>query len=142
MRVKRNLSSYALITLLAFVLHAVMPFFALYDLSPTSVTQAEKNGFSFFGEKLFICTSDGFRWVDAKDLASGKAHPKPHSDYKCPLCYVAAQAGKTITTVSVLYTTVSTASHTVLFYPAVTYGSSVFLPGAQQPRAPPFPLSA
>lgn len=71
----------------ALLLHMVLPFFATYQV-PAQV--AAKNMASIFGEKLLLCTSEGFRLVKWEDIVSGKEKPKTHTQYQCPLCYVAA----------------------------------------------------
>ena len=84
------------IALLAFAMNVMLPFFAIYNLPAasaheSSVSNAEDLA-SLFGDKVLICTPDGFKWVSWKDLNNGKEHP--HSEFKCPLCYVGAQGMK------------------------------------------------
>lgn len=71
----------------AFLLHALLPFFAVYQV-PTS--QDAKNMASLFGDKVLLCTAEGFKLVSWKDLLNGKQEHKPHKQYQCALCYVAA----------------------------------------------------
>jgi hypothetical protein len=79
----------ASIVAVAFLLHALMPFFAVYQLPDTRHTSAKEMA-SLFGDKVLVCTEDGFKLVRWEDVLSGKEHPKPHTQYQCPLCYVAA----------------------------------------------------
>lgn len=65
-------------------LHMLLPFFATYtDKAPPSGLA------SIFGEKVLMCTSEGFVWVKLEDLLTGKAPVKPHTSYFCPLCFIA-----------------------------------------------------
>jgi hypothetical protein len=66
---------------LALALSALLPFFAIYNPSGHAV--------SAFGERILICSGDGFRWVKLSDLQNGREKPAPHSGDKCPLCYMA-----------------------------------------------------
>ena len=73
-----------LTTWAAFLIYTLLPFFAVYS-NPSESKQLS----SLFGEKVLICTSDGFKFVSWEDLA-GKDAPKPHNEIKCPLCYFAS----------------------------------------------------
>jgi hypothetical protein len=77
----------AAFTAVALLLHGVLPFFALYQLP---VTHDVRSIASLFGERLLICTSDGFKWVRTEDIFKDGQHPKPHPQYQCALCYVSA----------------------------------------------------
>lgn len=73
------------LTLIAFLFNALLPFFAVY--------QAPANGAKLsavFGEKMLLCTGDGFKLVSWDDLANGKEKSNPHKKFQCALCYVAA----------------------------------------------------
>jgi hypothetical protein len=70
-----------LLVTLAFLMNVMLPFFAVYN-----ITDSAK---SAFGDKILICTVEGFRWFDTNDIASGKQTPETHKDLKCPLCYAA-----------------------------------------------------
>ena len=63
----------------------LLPFFATYNHSATPPS-------SIFGEKVLICTGEGFAWVKWADLLAGKTPVKPHKDFSCPLCYLAASS--------------------------------------------------
>jgi len=92
---KNNTRPIAYIAFLAFLMNVMVPFFAVYNVQDTQNNHGTaKEMASLFGEKILICTGDGFKWVKLADLESGKEKPKPHPDYKCPLCYIAAHAFK------------------------------------------------
>ncbi len=88
-----------LVTLVAFLMNAILPFFAVYNLTTDHRAELGNSAevSSLFGDKVLICTEDGFRWVSWEDIESGKENPEPHQEYKCPLCYVAANGTKTVT---------------------------------------------
>lgn len=71
----------------ALLLHLLLPFFAAYQIPAAAQAQMT----SPFGDKILLCTAEGFRWVKWEDLQSGKEKPQPHKQYRCPLCYTAAQ---------------------------------------------------
>jgi len=75
---------FGLILALTIAFSTLLPFFATYN------TVAPSKLASLLGEKILICTGDGFALVNRADLQSGKAPIKPHKDFVCPLCYVAA----------------------------------------------------
>lgn len=95
MHIKFRRRFFSLCLFVAFLAHTLTPFFAVYNLS--AVTAETKQLASLFGEKILICTGDGFKWVSLADLQNGKENPKPHPDYKCPLCYVASHGLKAVT---------------------------------------------
>lgn len=98
MKKANKLRYFSLLTLIAFVMSVMLPFFAVYDVQqalasqPSELSSEEMS--SLFGEKVLICTSDGFKWVSWEDLQNGKEQPKPHPQYQCALCYVAAHGAK------------------------------------------------
>ncbi|MCH2547206.1 MAG: hypothetical protein MK052_06325 [Alphaproteobacteria bacterium] len=85
-----------LLALIAFVMNAVVPFFAIYSLSDTAYAQTEsiKSALpaALFGDQVLICTESGFEWVKREDLQKKQGHPQPESQFKCALCYVAAHS--------------------------------------------------
>lgn len=95
-----NFRYISLITLLAFLMNVMLPFFAVYDVQQAMAAEAKKSSTeemsSVFGKKILICTSDGFKLVSIEDLQDGKEQPTPHPEYKCALCYVAAHGTKHI----------------------------------------------
>jgi hypothetical protein len=81
---------YSLLTAIAFLINVMLPFYAVYNIPQASAKEAS----SLFGDKILICTADGFKWFSWQDLQSGKEQPKPHSQFKCPVCYVAVHGVK------------------------------------------------
>ncbi|NBX03312.1 MAG: hypothetical protein EBR02_04500 [Alphaproteobacteria bacterium] len=81
----------------AVIFSAFLPFFATYSekVAPSGLA-------SIFGEKVLICTSEGFKWAKWEDLQSGKSPVKHHKNYSCPLCYLADGVGKLLLTAGVL----------------------------------------
>ena len=67
---------------IAIAFATLLPFFATYSHSAIPSP--------LFGDKILICTGDGFALVNRSDLLAGKAPVKPHPDYACALCYLAA----------------------------------------------------
>lgn len=98
MKKAEKIKYFLVITLVAFLMNTLLPFFAVYNLPQAVASEQEQSSAkemaSLFGEKVLICTSEGFKWVSGTDLQSGKEKPKPHPQYKCPLCYVAAHGMK------------------------------------------------
>ena len=88
----------SLLTLIAFLMNVMLPFFAVYDIQQAMAAEAEQSSAnemsSVFGNKILICTSDGFKLVSIEDLQNGKEQPTPHPEYKCALCYVTAHGTK------------------------------------------------
>ena len=82
---RKNRSSIAYVALLAFLLNAFLPFYATYAMPFASGKPLSAP----FGEKILICTADGFKWVTWAELQKQSGHG-PASHYKCPLCYLAA----------------------------------------------------
>ncbi len=137
---KNKKLSYLIKAVLAvFVFQIILPFFATYDV-PVKNPASEKEISSIFGDKILLCTADGFKFVSWQDLQNGTA-PKPHSDIKCPLCYVTvnglkatAPAGQ-ITEVYVPNITSSDAHSNYDYLPASEYFHSKL-----KSRAPPISL--
>lgn len=115
MRDKIILKSIAVTIFFAFALNVLLPFFATYNVpAHTNISSAKptQTMASLFGEKILICTSQGFKLVSWSDLVNGKETPKPHPEYKCPLCYVSAKGCKVALTTAKL---VSVGSFNVLY---------------------------
>ena len=79
-------------TLYAFIFSVLTPFFATYNTASAATMDAKEMS-SFFGDKVLICSSDGFKFVTWKELAEGKHHDE-NQQFKCPLCYVAVHGVK------------------------------------------------
>jgi hypothetical protein len=86
MRPQKN-SFLTIFAALMLLLQFSLPFFATYQLPAPTATQRAS---SIFGDKILICTADGFRFVSFADIISGKEKPKLHKQYQCPVCYVSA----------------------------------------------------
>ena len=93
MKATAKLRVISLATFMAFVMNALLPFFAVYTIPSAQAAEQEELS-SPFGEKILICTSNGFKWVAWEELQNEEHHPVPSNDYKCPLCYVAAHGLK------------------------------------------------
>ena len=76
--------------LLAFLLNAVLPFFAVYDAAQLLPNRSVS---ALFGNRVLICTGDGFRWV-TRDKAAEQPPHHPASHYECALCFAAAHGLK------------------------------------------------
>jgi len=73
----------------AIAFNTLLPFFAFYsDAAKTSVQPPSLA--SVFGDKILICTGDGFALVKWQDLLAGKVPVHQHKSYACALCYIAA----------------------------------------------------
>jgi hypothetical protein len=84
---------FAILTLIGFLINTMLPFFAVYNLPQITASSNEQSP-SLFGDKILICTGSDFKWVSWADLQNGKESPKPHPEYKCPSCYIAAHGLK------------------------------------------------
>ncbi len=71
------------LALVAFFASVMLPFFATYNLS------SDKEVSSIFGEKVLICTADGFKWISLEDAKNGE-FPNKHDNVKCPVCFFLA----------------------------------------------------
>ena len=71
--------------LFAFLLNALLPFFAVYNTTHLSASSAKN---ALFGDRILICTGDGFRWIERSDAGKQKPHNGTH--YECALCFFAA----------------------------------------------------
>ena len=88
-----------LVLAIALLFNTLLPFFATY-----SMTAPPSGPASVFGEKVLICTGQGFKLVNWKDLQAGKTPVGPHKSYVCPLCYIANSAlGNVLLPALVLY---------------------------------------
>lgn len=88
------------LTAAALLLNALLPFYAAYDsetLAAKLATKAETQELSaLLGDKILICTGNGFKWVKRADLQNGEEQPAQHPRLKCPLCYLAVFGVKQI----------------------------------------------
>lgn len=122
---------FGLILAIALLFTTLLPFFATY-----SITTPPSGLASVFGEKVLICTGQGFKLVNWKDLLAGKTPVGPHKPYSCPLCYIASSAlGNVLLPVLVLYLACIAVGPRVLsrYIARFQYGVQF----ASCPRAPP-----
>lgn len=70
----------------AFLFQTLVPFFATYQVPQHA---SAKEMASLFGDKVLLCTREGFRFVSWDDVINGQ-QPEPSAQYECALCYVAA----------------------------------------------------
>lgn len=131
---KRRIKLIARVTLLAFLLNAILPFFAVYNLQDNRAFAAEMA--SLFGEKVLICTGDGFKWVSWQELQNGKEKQHNSSHYQCALCYVAAHGLKdTVMPDAITLANVETGGSRYAIYDY--YAGSPHLHASLYRRAPP-----
>jgi hypothetical protein len=74
-------------------MNVLLPFYAVYTLpaanaSDSAISTQHLN--ALFGDKILICTEQGFQWVDVDALEKGEAKPPLHKQLKCPVCYASA----------------------------------------------------
>lgn len=130
----------ALLTFVAFFVNVTLPFFAVYDVSAavaTAQAETEQNS-TFFGDKILICTDDGFKFISVKELQEGHDQPKQHPQYECAMCYVAAHGTKHLmTTAEVAFVRYEHAQQ-VVYNISHDVTVSQFSSHSFQTRAPPF----
>ena len=83
------------ITLMAFVMSVFLPFFAVYSIPSANAAQ-QNNQSSVFGDKILICTKNGFKWVSVEDLGDEEHDPESSNHLKCAVCYVSAHGVKDV----------------------------------------------
>ncbi len=83
--------------LVALLISNILPFFAVYNLSGWQA-QRQMMGMdaaedSPLGDKILLCTAEGFRWVLLRDLPQQEqpATGGEHEDFRCGACVVASQ---------------------------------------------------
>lgn len=123
------------LTLAAFLVHALLPFFAVYDAIPLNTHEIA----SVFGEKILICTENGFEFVSVDEL--GHQPAKPHTDYKCALCYVAAKGVKHTQLPAIEIALAQPAERSLTRHFAYRPPATRAMDDSPSiPRAPPFPV--
>lgn len=133
--------SLLLLTLFAFFVNILLPFAAVYN--PSSAQAAQKiEKSALFGEKILICTADGFKWVTWEELEQKQGkHPGPgeKQHYECPLCYIAAHATKDfLPATQVIFTYTITEKQQARLNFSDDVLQSRFSAYAYQSRAPPY----
>ncbi len=142
MKIGNRIRYISAITLFTFFINVMLPFYAIYDI-PQALASAEVDAganqdASFFGEKILICTADGFKLVSLADLQSGKEKPQKHPQYQCALCYVAVHGTKHIAPTQEIIFIAYHAAEQVVYY---TSDSARFYETSKRgflTRAPPF----
>lgn len=83
----------ALIALVAFAVHAVLPYFAVYNSSLLQ-SSTQEDFTTLFGEKILLCTSEGLKWVSWDeinvDLGDEIGHQDTAEHFQCPICLLAS----------------------------------------------------
>ncbi len=87
---RRIIGLFYCVTLFAFILSATIPFLAVYNT--TTLSSDLSNAPAIFGDKIIICTENGFKLVSIESLADDHhSTPTEHTNFQCALCYIAAQ---------------------------------------------------
>jgi hypothetical protein len=127
----------ALALVLAF--NTLLPFFAFYSPAPTVSMSAPSLLSSLLGDKVIICTGDGFALVKWSDLQAGKVPIKPHKPFFCPLCYISTHdVAKALLLTAVVILLVRQFASTLILFGFNRYYRDVLTYTATRPRAPPF----
>ena len=129
-RLQKRIIAFILIATVAF--NTLLPFFAFYQ-GQTEPSQLAK----LFGDKVLICTSDGFQWVSWEDLKSGKVPVKQHKQFFCPLCLIAASPISKILALGALVFVISRQLLTLLRFAPTACMASQTAWSLSHSRAPP-----
>jgi hypothetical protein len=93
--------SFLIVTLISFLMTVMLPFFAVYNPQLANAGQVQRPNqdiSSLFGDKVIICTPDGFKFVSwsdpSGDGSKDQPSPNPHTPFKCPLCVINAHGLK------------------------------------------------
>lgn len=84
------------VTLVALLFQLTIPFFAFYPAGANAFSQKQQID-SIFGDKVFICTAEGFRWISSAELMELNNTPStPHDQQiECALCFLHAKTAAT-----------------------------------------------
>lgn len=83
------------ITLLAFIFNIFLPFFAVHTITQAQAADNPTELSSLFGDKILVCTADGFKWMTWEELQKeGYPHHPDKPPYECAFCYIAAHVHK------------------------------------------------
>lgn len=106
MRQPNTKSTISVTLIAAFLMHVLLPFFAVSHVTLANASADESPALnelsSLFGEKILICTVNGYEWVTWEELQKGEQQPQPHPQYECALCHIAAKDLKHILAVAPL----------------------------------------
>lgn len=72
------------LAVVAFLFQTLLPFYATYQVPQNPGAQEMS---SIFGDKVLLCTRDGFKFVNWQEALKGQQ--QEHPQYECALCYVA-----------------------------------------------------
>lgn len=81
--------------LMAFVFNLLLSFFIPYSLSPSQASDEDSLA-SLIGDKILICTLNGYKWVSLSELQGGESTPQTELHFKCPLCFLQVDKPETI----------------------------------------------
>lgn len=81
-----------LLAIFALLSNALLPFYASSGMAMPARDTAQELS-ALFGEKILICTAEGFAWVSWEDIKQGKGIPAPHKSMQCALCVLSSQHG-------------------------------------------------
>ena len=86
----------SILAIIVFAINAFTPFAAVYSIAeavsakpPTKISETTSSN------KVLICTSEGFKWVEQNVSADQHQNNQPH-EYSCAICYIAANGVKDI----------------------------------------------
>ncbi len=69
--------------IIALILGSLLPFLAAF---PSAISASSPTS---FGDKILICTIDGYQWISKSDWDEGNI-PAPSNHVKCPVCVLSA----------------------------------------------------
>jgi len=134
---KQHQASISAIIILALFFNAISPLFISFANASTLATKD-----SPFGDKILICTAEGFKYVNIEDFANGDYPQENDSRPHCPLCIInTVKTDKfipTITTIKALKVT-TTKIHYHILGQVTSYRAAV---NNINPRAPPNSFSS
>lgn len=131
------LRTVALVTLMAFTMNAMLPFFASFNTASAQAAEQTELS-SLFGEKILICTATGFKWVTWAELQDEKQQPAQSDFYKCPVCFAGTYGTQNYlpTDFHIIKHAPSTATFAYLLVDGISRKSEPLLLGRHS-RAPP-----
>lgn len=126
---------YLIVTLFAFILSAILPFFAVYNLPYTNEKTTQLS--SIFGSKILVCTAEGFKLINIADIEKNK--PQPHPQFKCPICYVSAHGAKNSSASAYVKINYQPTIRLIEFFPnSSAHIKQQLFSNSNQSRAPPY----
>lgn len=123
-------------TVASFLVQLLLPFFASYGVSAAHAAEAAANP-AVFGERVLICTRDGFQWVSWEALANDEeTRNNQHRNLQCPTCYVQAHGMHMLTAVEQALPQRQLPTHNGIT-PIITQHHAIKLVHQHAVRAPP-----